>query len=145
MSKKNPYEPVFGRDVPPANAARRADVRLSDRGELLNPVPMEPPLGYIKQPSLSEQIRDMVRSERLRQEAEGAGFESFTDADDFDVGDDYDPSSPYEEIFEPPLAAPATPPVGGPEPAAPSPQPSSPSPEPASPLPKGGLADAGGG
>lgn len=94
--------------------------------------PVAPPVGYVKQPSLAEQIRNMVRSERLRQEAESAGFESFEDADDFEVGDDYEPSSPYEYEFDPePVAAPAQPaqqqattetPPSQPAPAAPAPE-----------------------
>lgn len=64
--------------------------------EVGNPVPIAPPLGYKKQPSLSDQIRDMVRSEHLRQAAENAGMETFDEAEDFDVGDDVDPDSPYE-------------------------------------------------
>lgn len=53
-----------------------------------DPVPMEPPIGYVKQPSMVEIVRDMVRSEKLRAEIEAAGHESFEEADDFDVGDD---------------------------------------------------------
>lgn len=76
--------------------------RLDEDGkELLDGTPMAPPIGYRKQPSLSDQIRAMVRSEKLRLEVESAGAESFEEADDFDVGDDYDPRSPYEEVFDP--------------------------------------------
>lgn len=75
----------------------------SEGREILDPTPMEPPVGYSRQPSLSEQIREMVRSEKLRQEAEAAGMETFEEADDFDVGDDYDPTSPYENDFDPPI------------------------------------------
>lgn len=76
--------------------------RLNEHGhELLNPTPQAPPLGYKKQPSLSDQIRDMVRSEHLRQAAASAGMETFEEADDFDVDDDYDPTSPYEVDFDP--------------------------------------------
>ena len=96
-----------------------------------NPVPLEPPVGYVRSKSIAEQIRDMVRSERLKMEAENAGYESFEDADDFDVDDDFDPRSPFEENFDflpvnqgpadppapeapPAQAAPGTtPPVGG--------------------------------
>lgn len=70
-------------------------------GEILDPRPLAPPVGYRKQPSMAEQIRDMIRSERLAQEAAAADAESFEDADDFDIGDDYDPSSPYEGDFDP--------------------------------------------
>ena len=74
--------------------------RIDGKGrEILDPNPMAPPIGYIKQESLHEQIARMVRSERLRQEADAAGFETFDEADDFDIGDDYDPSSSFEEQF----------------------------------------------
>lgn len=68
-----------------------------------NPVPIAPPVGYNPQPTLREQIRAMVVSEKLRAEAEAAGFESFEEADDFDVDDEWDPRSPYEYNFDPPL------------------------------------------
>lgn len=45
-----------------------------DGHEINDPTPMEPPLGYFEQPSIAEQIRQMIRSERLKQEAEEAGF-----------------------------------------------------------------------
>lgn len=60
-----------------------------------------PPVGFNPQPSLAETIRNMVRSERLRQELEGQDMETFEEADDFDVGDDYDPTTPYENDFDP--------------------------------------------
>lgn len=69
--------------------------------EVLDPTPMEPPLGYMKQPSLSDQIRMMVLSEKLRDAAAAAGAETFEEADDFEVGDDFDPSSPWENEFDP--------------------------------------------
>lgn len=76
--------------------------RLTPDGlEIPDPTPVAPPVGYVKQPSLVEQIRAMVRSEKLRLEAEAMGAETFEDADDFDVGDDFDPTSPYEADFEP--------------------------------------------
>lgn len=68
--------------------------------EVPNPTPMAPPVGYKRQPSLAEQIRAMVRSEQLKAAAEAKGFETFEESDDFEV-DDFDPSSPYEEIFDP--------------------------------------------
>lgn len=69
--------------------------------ELPNPTPLQPPVGFKREPTIAERVREMVRSERLRQEALSAGAETFEEADDFDVGDDYDPTSPYEEVFEP--------------------------------------------
>lgn len=64
--------------------------------ELPDPTPMSPAVGHKPGPTLREQIRDMIASERLAQEAAAAGFETLEEADDFDVGDDYDPVTPYE-------------------------------------------------
>lgn len=36
--------------------------------------------------------------------AEAEGMETFEESDDFDVGDDLDPSTPYEADFDPPSA-----------------------------------------
>lgn len=70
--------------------------------EYPNPVPMEPPIGFVPSKPIWEQIREMVKTE-LSQGADREGFETAEEADDFDVGDDYDPSSPYEDEFEPSL------------------------------------------
>lgn len=51
-------------------------------------VPQEPPIGYKKQPSMIDIVHEAIRSERLSREADDAGFETFDEADDFDVGDD---------------------------------------------------------
>lgn len=72
--------------------------------EILDPTPIAPPIGYKRQPTMVEYIRNMVRSERLRAEAEALGMESFEESEDFDVGDDDDdPSTPYENDFDPPV------------------------------------------
>lgn len=71
--------------------------------EIPDSTPMQPPVGYNRQPSLAEQIRAMVVSEKLRAEAAAAGLESFEEADDFEVGDDFEhlPASAYEANFDP--------------------------------------------
>lgn len=70
----------------------------------LDPVPLAPPIGYKKSPSMVEIVRDMVRSERLAQEALRSGHETFEEAEDFDVGDEPDQMpSPWENEFEPDL------------------------------------------
>lgn len=69
--------------------------------EIPDPVPMAPPVGYKKQPSMIEIVRDMVRSEHLRRYAEGKEQDTFEEADDFDVDDDPDPLTKYEAEFEP--------------------------------------------
>lgn len=69
-----------------------------------DPVPLAPPIGYKKQPSMVELIRDMVRGERLAAEALASGHETFEDAEDFEVGDEPDyPQAPYGNDFDPPL------------------------------------------
>lgn len=47
-----------------------------------------------------DHIREIIRQEMSRQ-AEDQGFETWEESDDFDVGDDFDPISPYEEQFDP--------------------------------------------
>lgn len=73
-----------------------------DGTPILDPTPMAPPIGYKKQPSMVEIVRDMVRGERLRQAAEEMGAESFEEADDFDIPDDpVQLRSQWENDFEP--------------------------------------------
>lgn len=80
---------------------RKPKTDQSERGrEIPDPTPMAPPVGFKPAPSLADQIREMVRSERLAREVAEAGYETFEEADDFDVGDDFDPSTPYEESFD---------------------------------------------
>lgn len=109
--------------------------------EVPSDVPMAPPIGYVKQPSMVEHIRAMVQSEMVRQRAMASGLETFEEADDFDVADDLEPLSGYEndEQFEPRVPVEESPPVeakestgvpppsgggkGGGEPPQPSPEP----------------------
>lgn len=81
--------------------------KFEDGSEHPDPVPLAPPIGYVEQPNLWEQMRAMIRSEQLKQLAEAAGAETFEEADDFDVEDEIEPNSPYEmeEIFEPDIPA----------------------------------------
>lgn len=109
--------------------------RLTQGGaEIPDPTPIAPPLGYVKQPTMAELIRSMVKSEVLRQEVEALGAGSFEDEDDFDCDDDYDPTSPYENEFEPPVQQGGDggpPPSEAPKAAEPPPaEPLSPSPPP---------------
>lgn len=85
-------------------------VKLKSRGlnadgtPILDPTPLAPPIGYVKHPSMVEIVRNMVRGERLRQEAEAAGAETFEEADDFDIGDDgEDLRSGFENDHDPPI------------------------------------------
>lgn len=89
-------------------SAQLAELRSQDKDKVFewpDPRPMSPPLGYIPETSLSEKIRQMVRSEHLRYAAMNSGMETFEEADDFDVDDDFDPSSPYEMFFDQPIVS----------------------------------------
>ena len=133
MSIINPIKEAISRLGRPS---RRRDERLAkEGGEIVSSVPMQPPVGYNPQPSMVEIIRNQIRLAGL--EAQANGMESFEEADDFDVEDDFDPSSPYEEVFEPPLSPevpvasgkPVEPPADGPAtPPAPSAPAGSPAP-----------------
>lgn len=71
--------------------------------EIPDPTPMQPPLGYKRQDTLAAQMRAMIVSHELAKAAAAAGAETFEEADDFDIGDDWDQErhSPYEANFDP--------------------------------------------
>lgn len=74
-----------------------------DGTPILDPVPIAPPVGYKRHPSMVEIVRDMVKSERLAQAARDAGAETLEEAEDFDIDDEYQLGSPWENDFDPPL------------------------------------------
>lgn len=76
-----------------------------DGRESVSNIPMAPPIGYIRQPSLVETIRDMVRSEKLAEASRAAGMETFEESEDFDVGDEdaAELRSGFENDFDPPV------------------------------------------
>lgn len=77
--------------------SRKSKDRHNDDGEeILDPVPMQPPLGYKKTLSLSEQIAQQVRRMKLELLQDDSIQETDEEADDFEVGDDFEPLSPYE-------------------------------------------------
>lgn len=91
----------MGKIVPKSFDPGLAAKKYSPDGEeVMDATPVEMPVNLKRPPSLQERVRDLVRSERLRDAAMQAGKETFEEADDFDVGDDYDPTSPYEQNFD---------------------------------------------
>lgn len=82
-----------------------AKSKAADGSEVLDPTPMAPPIGYVKQPSMVEIVRNMVRSEKLALLAAEAGMETFEESEDFDVGDEAeDLLSGFENEFDPPIS-----------------------------------------
>lgn len=67
--------------------------------EKLDDTPVAVPLKFKAVETSTERMRRIIREEMSRA-AEDQGHETFEEADDFDVGDDYDPRSPYEMTFE---------------------------------------------
>lgn len=81
-------------------APLRHDAR---KHEVLDPTPMQPPLGYKPTPTLSEQIRMQVmqmKADLLNDESIG---ETEEEADDFEIGDDFEPLSRHENDHIPPI------------------------------------------
>lgn len=69
--------------------------------EVLDQTPVNVPIKWKAPLPLNERIKQMVRQE-ASQWAQQQGNETFEDADDFNVPDDPpDPSTPWEEDFDP--------------------------------------------
>lgn len=70
--------------------------RLNNKGqEVLDDTPVTLPLRFQRGENIADRVRDLVEKE-LSRRAEHAGYESVDEANDFDVGDDYDPRSDHE-------------------------------------------------
>lgn len=64
--------------------------------EVVNPVPHAPPLGYRPEPSIMEMVDAMVKRRLAELGDDDVIDENLQEAEDFEVPDDMDPSSPYE-------------------------------------------------
>lgn len=64
--------------------------------------PLAAALNLVQRDNLGDRVRDLIKSERLALDAAQAGYETFEEADDFNIADDdtFDPQTPYEEVFE---------------------------------------------
>lgn len=76
------------------------DCHGPDGKEIMNSVPMEMPIGFRRPLTMAEQIAQATRHE-VSMWAAARGAETFEEADDFDVDDDVDPTSPWELEFDP--------------------------------------------
>lgn len=72
-----------------------------------SPEPIEIPAGFKRPETLQEQIKRLIRA--ASDEAASQGLETFEEAEDFNVDDDFDPSTPYEVFFDPVLNREVTP------------------------------------
>lgn len=70
--------------------------------EVLDEMPLEPILEAARAPSLTELVQRCVTDANLAQALRNNDMDTFEEADDFDIPDDpIDPSSPWENDFEP--------------------------------------------
>lgn len=77
---------------------------LDSKGrEIPDPRPMSPALGAKPEVPIRDYIRSLVHNEALQRELDAMGHETFEEADDFEVGDDYFPDSQYENELDPPI------------------------------------------
>jgi len=78
--------------------------RLDEFGhEIPDPTPAAMPAGFKVPETLQEQVQRLVRIQ-LSEAAAEAGEETFEESEDFDIPDDpVDPSTPFEEWFDPVL------------------------------------------
>jgi hypothetical protein len=65
------------------------------RFEVLDPMPVEKPVGWQRPEPLDAMIRRLVRGQ-ISSMAAQQGEETFEEANDFDIPDDIEPISPYE-------------------------------------------------
>lgn len=77
---------------------------LDEQGrEIPDPKPVAIPAGFRVPESLEARIARLIRKD-ISDKAAMQGMETFEEAEDFDIEDDmFDPSSPYEEVFDPVL------------------------------------------
>lgn len=77
------------------------EVRLdSDGREIPDPNQMEMPLGMKRPETLAEQVQRLVRTS-ISAHAAMHGAETFEEAEDLEVDEDFDPYTPYEVEFDP--------------------------------------------
>lgn len=82
-------------DAPNDPGEKRAPLRHNKSGEeVLDPIPLQPPLGYKRTPTLSEQIAQQVR--QMKYEDLMDLEETDEEADDFEIGEDHEPLSKWE-------------------------------------------------
>lgn len=74
----------------------------ADGREKLNPTVMQPPIGYQRPPTIAEQIRQQVVQLRHMQDDDP---ETIEEADDFDIEEDPQMPSPWENDMVPSVAS----------------------------------------
>jgi len=73
-------------------------ILLDDGREVVNPLPIAPPIGYNPTPSMFDVIRAQIHRAKMLED--DAVAETPEDADDFDMDDEWEPSSVYEVVMK---------------------------------------------
>lgn len=76
--------------------------------ELLDPTPVAIPTGFKVPETMEQRVQRLTRTSMSALAAE-QGYETFEESEDFNIGDDIDPSTPYETFFDPQLGIEITP------------------------------------
>lgn len=106
---------------------------LNENGhEVLDDTPIALPLRLSRPPSRLEELRSLLNV--VNREAQQNGHETFEEADDFNVGDDYDPRSPWELTADQELYVESSLAAGTPAPGVPGPTNGNDSPVPVPPI-----------
>lgn len=92
---------VWKRVVRKLTGDERKGLHHNERGEeLLDPTPVRARIPLQAHERLEVKIARMLNSAKIREEFMRSGIETFEEADDFDVGEDMDPETPYERDFD---------------------------------------------
>lgn len=87
----------------------RIAARLDENGhEIPDPTPLGIPSGFKRPETLAAQVQRLVQGS-LSRHAELQGNESWEEANDFNVDDEFDPTTPFEEFFDPVIGRSVTP------------------------------------
>lgn len=92
MARKKPI-------YPPSNEVEKKPTLTESGAEILDDTPVSIPMRIVRGQYHTEQIQRLVALELSRQ-AGLQEFETWEESNDFDVGDDYEPTSPWEEDID---------------------------------------------
>lgn len=81
-----------------------ANIRQQDDEgrEVIDPKPLAIPAGFQRPETLAEQVQRLVQRQ-VSEAAMLAGEETWEEANDFDIDEDFDPTTPWETIYDPEL------------------------------------------
>lgn len=82
--------------------------QTEDGKEIVDNKPLAIPAGFRRPPTLQEQVARLVERD-ISARAAAVGEESWEEANDFDIDEDFDPSTPWESIYDHELGREVTP------------------------------------